>query len=454
MECLIDFTDDNVQYATYANGQITRTLDHWINDRKDIEPKDDQGNSLSGAWITPYIIHPDNSKFLDAGYQDIYKSENRGDTWTKISSINTSNNFRTMAVCEYASNNIYAADQTQLWKSSDGGVNWVSKSSNLPTGLNSYILSIAVKSDDPNILWITLSGFQHDGVYESTNGGDTWTSISTGLPQIPIYTIVYNKLEKSRNDLYIGTEVGVFYKAGSAGWIYYSHGLPNVFVDELEIFYDKNNPEQSKLIAATYGRGLWEAPLVSSGNFVPELTQAAVSNLTSNSATFTASINNDYGNAVIQSGFVYSSSEYPVLGTSGSVKILTSPAATIGQFSIDAHGLTFPFYVRPFAVNSNGVGYGKAKAYDKNGSPLVVEDIEKYGIKIYPNPTEGDISIQFDQLWGNMMVSVLNMAGKTIETKKVDSKLMKFYLNKQAKGIYMIEISWPGNRLTSKVLFN
>ena len=38
MECLIDYTDVNVQYATYVNGQITRTTDHWVNDFTDIEP--------------------------------------------------------------------------------------------------------------------------------------------------------------------------------------------------------------------------------------------------------------------------------------------------------------------------------------------------------------------------------------------------------------------------------
>jgi photosystem II stability/assembly factor-like uncharacterized protein len=450
MECIIDFTDNNVQYASYANGQITRTLDHWVNDMLDIEPKDDQG-SLEGAWITPYIMHPDNS-ILYAGYQDIYRTTTRGNDWTKIGSIHSPDNFRSLAICEYASNTMYAADQTQLWKSDDGGITWASKSANLPTGNNAYILSIAVKPDNPNLLWITLSGYLHDGVYQSDNGGETWTSISAGLPQIPIYSIVYNKLEKSKNDLYVGTELGVYYKDGNNNWIRYSNGLPNVIVDELEIYYNKDNPNQSKLYAATYGRGLWETILNSSGNYVPGITQVVVSDLTSNSATFSANIENDYGNTIFESGFLVNNSTYPVFGSQGTNAVQTNPLVIDGSFSLAISDISFPVYVRPYAKNGNGIGYGKAKAYDKNGILLNTEEIGENSIKVYPNPASGEVYIKTDDLKKGMNLLVIDMTGKTVISKKIESKNTRLPVNHLSKGLYLFKITWKEGETTTKIL--
>ena len=48
-------------------------------------------------------------------------------------------------------------------------------------------------------------------------------------------------------------------------WVDFSVGLPNVMVFELEINY-----MESKIKAATYGRGLWESPLYNSAVGIPE----------------------------------------------------------------------------------------------------------------------------------------------------------------------------------------
>jgi PKD repeat protein len=61
-------------------------------------------------------------------------------------------------------------------------------------------------------------------------------------------------------ELYVGTELGVFLKRGEAPWEPYMAGLPNVVVTELEFYYG-DNAEETKLVAATYGRGLWESEL-------------------------------------------------------------------------------------------------------------------------------------------------------------------------------------------------
>jgi hypothetical protein len=72
---------------------------------------------------------------------------------------------------------------------------------------------------------------------------------------MPVNAIAYDK--NSKHALYIGTDAGVYYiNDGLSDWVPYKLGLPNVIVDELEIHYGVK-----KIRAATYGRGIWEAPL-------------------------------------------------------------------------------------------------------------------------------------------------------------------------------------------------
>jgi photosystem II stability/assembly factor-like uncharacterized protein len=253
MECLIDYSDNDIQYATYTYGQITRTTDKWLS-TTDIEPS----AAGDGAWVTPYIIHPTNPATLFAGYADVWKTTDRGSNWTKISTMNTSDKMRSMAISQSDPNTLYVADSYVIWKTTDGGTNWTEISASLPTSAG--ITSLAVKHDDPDVVWVTYGAYNSNRIYQSTDGGSNWTNISTGLPNIPIYSIVQNVQVTGEVHLYVGTELGVYLKKGTDNWVEYGTNLPNVKIGELEIFYD-SNPADSKLRAATYGRGLWETPV-------------------------------------------------------------------------------------------------------------------------------------------------------------------------------------------------
>jgi len=253
MECLIDYSNVNIQYATIYYGKIFKTTDHWEYwwNIEEIHPRDD------GAWVTPYIIHPTNPQILFAGYADLYKTTNGGYSWSKISNVNTSNKLRNIAICESDPNVIYMADNTRIWKTTNGGTNWT----NVFNSSSVTITSLCVKNDDPNTVWHTRGGYTSSSVFMSTNGGGSWENISDGLPAIPMYSIVYNKLEGHTEQLYVGSEVGVYYKKGKNDWVAFNNGLPNVKIGEIELYYDTQNHENSRLRAATYGRGLWESPI-------------------------------------------------------------------------------------------------------------------------------------------------------------------------------------------------
>ncbi|RLD40828.1 MAG: hypothetical protein DRI86_14555 [Bacteroidetes bacterium] len=263
MECLIDYTDVNTQYGTYTNGQISRTTNHWTS-ATNIEPS----AAGSGAWVTPYIIDPTTHTTLYAGYSNVYKSTNKGTSWTQISTMNsTTEKIRSMAISPSNTSVLYVADLSDIWKTTNGGTSWTTITGTLPVS-SSDITYIAIKSTDPNTVWITLSGYNSNNVYKTTNGGTSWTNISTGLPSIPMYSIVQDTTESTSEVLYVGTELGVFIKDGTNSWQEYNPSLPKVRIGELEIYYD-TQVQNNKLRAATYGRGLWEIDLYASGSSVP-----------------------------------------------------------------------------------------------------------------------------------------------------------------------------------------
>ncbi|HSF87888.1 MAG TPA: GEVED domain-containing protein, partial [Saprospiraceae bacterium] len=202
---------------------------------------------------------PNNPNILYGGYNQLWKTENRGDSWTQISSISKAGRVRSIAAAPSDSRYLYIADYQQIFKSTNGGEEWNDITGSLPTS-SGTLEYIAVKYDDPNTLWVVLSGYSTPGVYESTDGGLSWNNISTGLPPIPAYSMVQNYQATNDVELYLGTELGVYYKKGSNDWVPYNTGLPNVRTGEIEIYYS-SNPGETRLRAASYGRGLWETPI-------------------------------------------------------------------------------------------------------------------------------------------------------------------------------------------------
>jgi PKD repeat protein len=256
MECIVDFTNANTQYGELYYGNIKRTTDHWAN-----YTTISNGISGSGSWVTPYVLDPNDNQTLFVGYSDVWKSTNQGNTWSKISDWD-GDYLRSIAVAPSNSLYIYTATYSTIYKTEDGGSSWTDITSNLPVA-SSSLTYIAVKDDDPNTVWVAFGGFNADGVYQTTNGGSSWTNISGGLPQLPVNCVIQNKLNTSDEELYAGTDVGVYVKVGSANWTAFYDSLPHVVVNELDIYYDTLTPSNSLIRAATFGRGLWESELYS-----------------------------------------------------------------------------------------------------------------------------------------------------------------------------------------------
>ena len=259
MECLIDYTNENTQYGSLYYGSIVRTTNHWAT-----STNISGGISGNAAWVTPYLLDPNNSNTLYVGYQAVWKSSDQGGSWSQISNW-SGNTLRSLAVAPSNSNYIYAATNGTIYSTSNGGSTWSNITGSLPTG-SSNISYISVKDDDPNTLWVSMGQFNNFCVFQSIDGGSTWTDISTGLPTLPTNCVIQNRQNTSMLELYAATDVGVYVKLGTDNWIPFSDSLPNVVVSELEIYYDDVTPSNSLIRAATYGRGLWESDLYSTYN--------------------------------------------------------------------------------------------------------------------------------------------------------------------------------------------
>ncbi len=251
MECLINPENNNIMYCEYYYGNMYKSTDGG-NYFYDIAPASD------GNWITPFVHAPDNPDIMYAGYTEMYKSTNGGETWTAVTNgITGGVKIDDIAVAPSNSNYIYFSANGDLYRSTNGGMNW----SLVYSGFYGSISDIAVAFNNPNKVFVTISGFySNNKVFYSEDGGSSWTNISDGLPNVPANTIVY---ENGSNDrIYVGTDLGVFVRNGlSASWEFFNNGMPNVVIDELEINYATN-----EIYAATFGRGLWKSDLYSDAN--------------------------------------------------------------------------------------------------------------------------------------------------------------------------------------------
>jgi hypothetical protein len=114
-------------------------------------------------------------------------------------------------------------------------------------------------------VFVTLGGYTAgQKVYESIDGGATWTNKSGSLPNIPTNCIAFENTGGVPADaLYIGNDIGVFYRDDNhTDWIPFRNGLPTVPVFDIEI-----NETAGILTVGTYGRGLWRSNLYSTCAF-------------------------------------------------------------------------------------------------------------------------------------------------------------------------------------------
>jgi PKD repeat protein len=325
-DCFVDWSNNNTLVESYVNGDFNLSTNgggSWSSIKS--------GITGTAAWVAPIIQSPQVANTYYCGYQQVFKTTNKGTSWVQMGTLSSSGQILFLTAAPSNSLVLYAATSGSIYKTINGGSTWSTISSTLPTS-SAQITRMAVDNTDWNNLFVTFSGYSASNkVFSTTDGGSTWVNISTGLPNLPVNCIVYTN--NSNDALYIGTDVGIYYRDGSmTSWTPFMTGLPNVVVNDFEIFYPTG-----KIRAGTYGRGIWQSDLFSNPSAIP-----------------VANFSTSFASACINTPFVFTdqSSGIPttwswtLTGASTSISSIKNPSIT--------YTATGVYTVSLISTNTNG----------------------------------------------------------------------------------------------------
>ncbi len=264
-ECIIDHQDAAYSYASLYYGSVAR---YYNNGSSMVVCEEGAyGIDESGAWVTPYILDENDANIMFIGYKNVWRCNNvkAGSSqisWKRISYDLAGNNSSNMSVLEQSpanTNILYAGRSDNKVFRSDNALDdnpvWFDITSNLPGSGQANDIEAHPFNED--IVYL----LQNAEVYRSLNRGMSWENISGSLPNVTKTSIIF--YENSNEGLYVGSDLGVFYKdAAMTDWIWFNEGLPvDASIREMEIYYDPNNISGDVIRAGTYGRGLWSSDM-------------------------------------------------------------------------------------------------------------------------------------------------------------------------------------------------
>jgi photosystem II stability/assembly factor-like uncharacterized protein len=219
-------------------------------------------------WNAPFFLSPHDPKVIYFGSQYVWRSSNRGDSWTKLGPDLS----RGKGGGQYGHTVSALAESPVkgliLWAGTDDGNIWVSKQTrgvwkevgqNLDAVPRERAISkIECDHTDTGTAYVAVDRHRNDDfapyLFMTADFGDTWEPISKGLPPGAVVGVV-RQSPKNPKLLFAGTELGLYTSPdGGKTWHHLNRtGLPpTVRVDDLVI-----HPRERELVIGTHGRGMW-----------------------------------------------------------------------------------------------------------------------------------------------------------------------------------------------------
>src|SRR5262245_41653195 len=281
-----DLVDTTVLYASSQNGAIRR-IDKRTGESKAVAPPRTWGNGqrIRTAFEMPYIISPHNHNRLYVLANLLFRSDNRGDSYTPASGDLTRaldrDTFTVMgrkwgpdAINKHLYTNDLsvgtALDESPLREgllyvgtddgliqvSENAGKTWRSMGTFPGVPEFTFASKLLASRHDTAVVYAAfnnmLRGDFDPYLLKSTDRGRTWTSIRGNLPdRDQVWTLAEDHV--NRNILFAGTERGAYVTLdGGQSWQPLRAGLPTVAVRDIQIQRREND-----LVVATFGRGIY-----------------------------------------------------------------------------------------------------------------------------------------------------------------------------------------------------
>lgn len=154
---------------------------------------------------------------------------------------------------------IYAGtDDGIIQVTEDGGANWrkVDFSSIKGLPITAFVNDIKADMYDEDVVYAVFDNHKYGDyepyLFKSSDKGKTWVSISNNLPERTLLWRIVQDHEKS-SLMFLGTEFGVYATInGGDSWSKLKGGMPNISVRDLGIQKREND-----LVAGTFGRGIY-----------------------------------------------------------------------------------------------------------------------------------------------------------------------------------------------------
>ena len=263
MQVAIDNRDNQTVYTGYQFGNYFR-INQKTGDYEFISPSHELGERpLRFNWQSPVALSTFNQDILYFGANKLYRSMNRGKTWTAISDDLTNGGkpgnvpFGTLTSFHESplqfGQIVTGSDDGKINITRDGGSTWIDISKGLPAAL--WVSRVQFSAFSLSRIYISLNGYRNDyfesHVYMSDDYGNNWTRIGTTLPAEPINVI---KEDPQNEDiLYVGTDHGLYVSLDRGkSFMGMNHSLPGVSIHDLFV-----HPRDHKLVIGTHGRSIY-----------------------------------------------------------------------------------------------------------------------------------------------------------------------------------------------------
>lgn len=323
---------------------------------------------------------------------------------------------------------------------------------NLPGSVpaGAYISSIDIESGNRNHMLVTISNYGVTSVWESTNGGNSWTSVEGNLPDMPVRWGMfipsgYMARTEAIGGVMLATELGVWttgtLNGGSTVWAANNNGLANVRTDMLVL------RSSDKLVAAaTHGRGVFTTTLLTAP-------------LPVTLVDFTGTLQNKNILLEWNTASEFNSKQFELEKSFDGVNFRT--IATIPAAGNSNSLLHYSYLDREPAGEKN---YYRLRSVDIDNRQklsdilLITQADAKQGIYVLGNPFNDKIAIRFVSVpKGKVELRLTDMSGKLVagaEYQQLTQSQVEFSLagSRLSKGVYLLQAFTDGAVYTSKVV--